>query len=83
MRNPINTRLPKPRTQLSSREVEVVSGLRDGLTAKQIGEKLSLSPYTVRRYIFNACDVCEVPNRVALVVHCLREGIIPSEVARG
>ncbi|HPH97651.1 MAG TPA: LuxR C-terminal-related transcriptional regulator [Anaerolineaceae bacterium] len=41
---------PRPRA-LSQREQQVMAGLRDGLTAKEMARKLCLSDRTVRQYI--------------------------------
>lgn len=45
----LNTKLPVPR--LTTRELEVIQGLADGLEYKEIGQRLSISPRTVKSYV--------------------------------
>jgi len=49
--------------QLSEREVEVLDLAAHGLTNKQIGEKLKLSPHTVARHLANARAKLGAANR--------------------
>ena len=52
---------------LSSREIEVLQALVDGLTNKQIGEKLFISVSTVKTHIINIYSKLGVKNRVEAV----------------
>src|SRR5205823_11537228 len=52
-----------PTYGLSEREIEVLSLAADGLTNKQIGEKLFLSPHTIARHLANARAKLGASNR--------------------
>ena len=47
---------------VSEREIEVLSLAGDGMTNRQIGEKLFLSPHTVARHLANAR--AKLPERI-------------------
>jgi DNA-binding CsgD family transcriptional regulator len=51
---------------LSSREVEVVELVLTGLSHKEIGDRLSISPETVKKHTYNAYRKLGVQNRVQL-----------------
>ena len=53
----------RPGVGLSEREVEVLALAAEGLTNKQIGERLFLSPHTVARHIANARGKMGAANR--------------------
>jgi DNA-binding CsgD family transcriptional regulator len=50
-------------TTLSERELEVLDLARHGLTNKDIGERLSLSPHTIARHVANARAKLGAANR--------------------
>lgn len=50
---------------LSAREKEVLALVADGLSNAAIGERLSVSPYTVKRHVGNILLKLNLPNRVA------------------
>lgn len=52
---------------LSPRELEVLRLLSDGLTDRDIGEALAISPRTVETHVGNVLRKLEVRNRVAAV----------------
>jgi DNA-binding NarL/FixJ family response regulator len=52
---------------LTEREWEVLELLRQGLSTAQIGERLAISPVTVRRHVSRALEVLRVPDRKAAV----------------
>jgi two-component system nitrate/nitrite response regulator NarL len=54
--NPIDT--------LTGREHEILEGLADGLSNKEIGQKLYLSEKTIKHYITNILQKLQVRNRV-------------------
>lgn len=54
-------------TLLSKREQEVVHSLADGLTNRQIGERLKISPHTVKNYMFKIFEKLAVSSRVELI----------------
>ena len=57
-----------PAYGLSEREIEVLSLAADGLTNKQIGEKLFLSPHTIARHVANARAKLGASNRAEAAV---------------
>ena len=52
---------------LSSREIEVLKALIEGLSNKEIGEKLFISISTVKTHIINIYSKLGVKNRVEAV----------------
>jgi DNA-binding CsgD family transcriptional regulator len=59
---------PRPHISLSEREVEVISLASDGLTNRQIAERLFLSPHTVARHLANARAKLGASNRAEAAV---------------
>ena len=59
-------------TLLSRREQEVVHLLAEGLTNRQIADRLKLSPHTVKNYLFKIFDKLGISNRLELVFLVLR-----------
>lgn len=57
----------KKRDLLSKREREVVSAVAEGLTNREIGERLGLSKHTVKNYLLHVFDKLGVSNRVELL----------------
>lgn len=64
----------RPAYGLSEREIEVLSLAADGLTNKQIGEKLFLSHHTVARHLANARGKLGAANRAEAAVRLHRTG---------
>jgi len=62
-------------TTLSEREVEVLDLAGHGLTNKEIGEKLSLSPHTVARHLANARSKLGAANRAEAVAKLGQRGL--------
>jgi DNA-binding NarL/FixJ family response regulator len=56
---------------LSPREVELVGYLAQGLTNREIGKRMQLSPHTVKNYLLHIFDKLGVSNRVELLSHTL------------
>jgi DNA-binding NarL/FixJ family response regulator len=65
----------RPALGLSEREIEVLSLAADGLTNKQIAEKLFLSPHTIARHLANARGKLGASNRAEAAVRLHRAGI--------
>lgn len=59
---------------LSKRECEIVSSVAEGLTNREIAEKLGLSPHTVKNCLFRIFDKLGVSSRVELLFLTLSEG---------
>ena len=72
----LSRRLGKPTSPLSRRETEVLQLLAEGLTTEAAGQKLFLSPTTVRSYAENAMRKLEARNRVHAVAIAVRMGLL-------
>ena len=59
-------------TLLSKREQEVVHLLTEGLTNRQIADRLKISPHTVKNYLFKIFEKMGTSNRLELVFLVLR-----------
>ena len=62
---------------LTTREVEVLSLIRDGFKNKQIASKLSISENTVNFHIKNIVDKLEANDRTHAVTIAVRRGLLP------
>lgn len=62
--------------ELTVRETEILECLSEGLTNKRIAEKLSISPFTVKRHIENIYVKLQAMSRVELVEKGKRKGLI-------
>jgi len=60
---------------LSERELEVVRLLAEGLTNREIGERLGLSPHTVKNYLFRVFDKVGVSSRMELLHLTMRQPV--------
>jgi DNA-binding NarL/FixJ family response regulator len=61
---------------LSERELQVLDGLADGLSNRQIAEKLYISEGTARNYISSIYSKMDVHNRTAAAKKAKEEGIL-------
>jgi LuxR family maltose regulon positive regulatory protein len=60
---------------LSNREKEIVSYLVKGYRNKDIADKISISPTTVKKHIYNICKKLEVHSRGEVVTKVRESGI--------
>jgi two-component system nitrate/nitrite response regulator NarL len=58
-------------TRLTPRESEVVHLLADGLSTREIGQKLALSEHTIRNYLCAIYDKVGVSSRVELALYAV------------
>src|SRR5277367_1198966 len=58
---------------LSKRETEVVHSLAEGLTNREIAERLGLSQHTIKNYLFRVFDKVGVSSRVELLFMTLSQ----------
>ena len=63
---------------LSKRELEVVSGVAQGLTNREIAQRLSLSQHTIKNHLFCIFDKLGVSSRIELLLMTLSNTVIPS-----
>jgi len=52
---------------LSSREIEILQRIVDGLNYQQIGERLFISPHTVRKHTANIYEKLHVTNKASAI----------------
>ena len=67
-----------PLTEVTVREREVLGLLVEGLTNKQIAERLVLSEHTVHRHVTNILRKLDLPSRTAAAAHAVRSGLLES-----
>lgn len=72
---PIQASEDYPFASLSAREMEILALVAQGLTNKEIGQKLYLSEGTVRNYISSIMEKLGMRNRVELATYALRHNI--------
>ncbi len=58
---------------LSTRELEVVTLLAEGLTNREIAQRMNLSQHTIKNYLFRIFDKLGVSNRVELLFMTLSQ----------
>ncbi|RCH55676.1 DNA-binding response regulator [Mucilaginibacter hurinus] len=58
---------------LSSREMEILNRIVDGLNYQEIGERLFISPHTVRKHIANIYDKLHVSNKASAIKIAIRK----------
>ena len=61
---------------LSSRELDILQGIVDDLTEHQIGDRLFISPHTVRTHIKNIYKKLHVHSRASAVRIALQNGLL-------
>ncbi|NOK61949.1 MAG: response regulator transcription factor [Chloroflexi bacterium AL-W] len=67
---------PPTTDPLTSREVEVLKLIAQGLTNQQIADRLSISEWTVRTHVRNLLAKLHLANRAQAMLYALREGIV-------
>ena len=61
--------------QLSDRELQIINLLRSGLSSKQIGQELSITPKTVEVHRHNILKKLKLKNSVALIEYVNSHGL--------
>src|SRR3990172_5492153 len=69
------------RLHASGRELQIVQGVFDDLTDREIGDQVGISPHTVHTYFTRLYHKLGVSSRVALVIRVFLE--LPSSSAIG
>jgi DNA-binding NarL/FixJ family response regulator len=70
---------PQPKVappRLTSRELEILAEIATGATNREIGERLYLSPHTVKEHTSSIYRKLQVRNRAEAVQHAQRLGLI-------
>jgi DNA-binding CsgD family transcriptional regulator len=65
---------------LSKREMDVVRSLAEGLTNREIAERLGLSQHTIKNYLFRVYDKLGVSSRLELLFMTLSHAGAPSTI---
>lgn len=65
----------KPNNDLTAREMDVLRCVSNGLSNKQIAEKLSVSTTTVRSHVSNILRKLNLENRTQLAVYAREKGL--------
>jgi DNA-binding NarL/FixJ family response regulator len=60
---------------LSAREMDVVRCVAEGLTNREIAQRLKLTEHTVKNYLFRIFDKLGVSSRVEVVLYALGNGV--------
>lgn len=61
---------------LSPRMRQILKGIADGLSDKEIAERIHVSPHTVTKYVSSLKNRLGARNRAALLTHALSMGLI-------
>jgi PAS domain S-box-containing protein len=70
------TSMSDRRTDLTQRELEVLSLLAQGLKTGDMARSLSISPFTVRNHIRNILLKFNVHSRLEAVVYAIKNGLV-------
>jgi len=65
----------RPTALLTEREIEVLALVAQGISNQEIGERLFISAYTVKRHIANILNKLDLPTRAAAAAYAIREGL--------
>lgn len=68
-------------TLLSKREMDVVRSLAEGLTNREIADRLGLSQHTIKNYLFRVYDKLGVSSRLELLFMTLTQAVAPRSTA--
>jgi len=69
----------QPVTDLTDRELEVLSLLAQGLSTNKIARALSISPSTTRNHIRNILQKLQVHSRLEAVVQAYKRGLVSED----
>ena len=61
---------------LTSREKEILKGMEQGYTYKELGDKLSISPHTIHSHIKNIYEKLHAKNRKDALTKARKKGIL-------
>ena len=68
-----------PHSDLTTREVEVLRGLTEGLANKEIADRLSVSDETVKTHVSHILSKLQVENRAQAIVQAIKRGLVSLE----
>lgn len=64
------------RPALTGREIEVLQSIAEGMTSREVGERLYISENTVKNHVRNILDKLGLRSRSEAVMYALREDLI-------
>ncbi|ASB50576.1 response regulator [Alkalitalea saponilacus] len=67
---------PKRTEELTERESDVLKAFSEGLSFKEIADKLCISPRTVESHKINILNKLELKNTIEMVKYAIKNGII-------
>jgi DNA-binding NarL/FixJ family response regulator len=67
-----------PSAPVTPRERDVLSPLVEGLTNREIAERLVVSEHTVHRHVTNILRKLDLPSRTAAATYAVRSGLVES-----
>jgi len=71
-----NKQQPDTVEELTSREVDILELVVDGLTNKEIADKLVISENTVKIHLRNILEKLHLQNRIQAAVFAVRQGLV-------
>lgn len=60
---------------LTSREIQILQLVADGLSNKEIGTRLSITEGTVKNHVHNALEKLQLENRIQAAAYVVRHGL--------
>jgi DNA-binding NarL/FixJ family response regulator len=70
------TRVPRRSGELSARELEVLGLVAEGLSDREIAQRLVLSRHTIHRHVSNILVKLGESSRTAAVARATRQGLL-------
>lgn len=67
---------PRASSDLTSRELEVLALVAEGVSNQEIGDRLCISAFTVKRHIANILTKLDQPSRAAAAAYAIRAGLL-------
>jgi DNA-binding CsgD family transcriptional regulator len=61
---------------LSETDLTIIRHLSEGLTTKEIGARVHLSPHTVKDHVEKISEILRARSRAAIVAEALKRGLI-------
>lgn len=71
MKEPMTITIPISQTQ-----IELLKYLEEGLTQKEICDKMDLAPTKLKRILYLMCEQWQCKNAVQLIGYAIRNGVI-------
>ena len=66
-------------SELTTREIQVLELIVQGLTNREIGDSLSIAEDTVKIHLRNILEKLHLHNRIQAAVYAVRQGLVGDE----